>query len=160
MSGMIGKLLKLRHSKLDRAKTDLRNAEIHLEEAAEREAAAREDAEDYSERMKNIETELLQQCVETSNRRTDLTTIGPILKQVKEQEATLWALHETTQMELKSCEAARLQAEANVSTIDDGIRRLGEFEKVTIEEDRLAAIAAEDAELDDIAETMFARAGR
>ena len=51
-------------------------------------------------------------------------------------------------------------AKCALTNVEASLRRLGEFENILIEQDRIEKIASEDAELDDIAEIMFARAGR
>ena len=64
MSMTVSKILALRESKLQRVREDLSRKKNAVVEAESEEAAAREEAENYSLQMKNIETRLLESCVD------------------------------------------------------------------------------------------------
>ncbi len=156
----LDRIMELRGRRRDTLKRAEQAAQDMCNVARDRVRRTRSAMDEYAEEVRTLELDLLRELMNTELRKTDFDEFREKLEAAEKKARDLAGRNDEAQKALSKAERAVDRARRDARRVEAKLNRMSQLQKLRREEAADAAIRAQDAESDDIADMLFGRGAR
>lgn len=150
-------IIQLRERKLSDRERDEKNALARCDSARRTYALAQQRIEAFADQIRTLELDLLRELLDTQITIHDIDALHERLKEAEQTAHRLANAANLAKIELAGAEKRATTARETKQNASAALNKINCFNDELAKEKAILAAAAEDAEIEDFVETMFAR---